>query len=230
MAKQQSNEAAATTGYTRGAVTAEKVFDTIQFPVSPEKMFHLAHLVNVTSETVESEKSEAYDCITFTFKEVGGQSIYSHREFAITKPFTDKSGNEHSIEEQCGWQDRVLAQLYNVYMGLNAHVDAKLGDGAESDADFFAKIANAFNTNRNGKAIYQNDKSQPIPVWLKLVYVGNYVKFPSFGNFIDLFVDGKPTNLRANKGDVFTAPSANKPNVPTGGATSTQSMPPGFSY
>ncbi len=229
MAKQQAETEKT---YSRGAVTAEKVFDTIQFPVSPEKMFHLGHLINVIAETVESEKNEPYDCITFTFKEVNGQSIYSHREFAITKPFTDKSGNEHTIEEQCGWQDRVLAQLYNVYMGLNAHVDAKLGDNAESDADFFAKVANSFNTNRNGKPIYQNDKAQPMPVWLKLVYVGNYVKFPSFGNFIDLYVEGKPTNLRSNKGDVFTPPSANKPNVPpTGGAGgAAPSMPPGFSY
>lgn len=229
----------------RGAATSNRSISTAPFDVSDENWKQRALLVKVEVTKLESDdKSKSYDVLAFTFRGVDyltkGDNphvpLFIHREWVIDAETT----NGHTIEEQVQWQNDRLAHMFDVFMGMDAH--KALNDGAGLGAseggawlDFFKSVANSFNTGRNGKPIFANTEGRLIPCYLKLVYdrTGK-VRIP-LGNFLDIIDEKMPTNLRKNRGDVFTRPAKSGGRARSGASSNDvgdsappSDLPPGF--
>lgn len=201
----------------QGGVAVENAIRTASFDVSPENWKHRAVLAEVVHETLESKEAgstEIYDVLKFVFRGHGynpGNTdphvpMFIHREWTILNP-TDKG---HSVEKQVGWQNSRIAQIYDTFMGDGANLKLHGGAGVGSQGDgswkgFFQAVANDFNTAREGKPVFQTKDGQFIIVWMMLAFdTRGRLQIP-FGNFIDIFKEGRNTLLRKEK-NVFSPP------------------------
>ena len=202
-----------------GAVSVDKSIRTASFEVNPTKWLNKAILLEVVAEVLEGEDDPdiKYDTLTFIFRgeeylTMGDDPhvpMFVHREWAILKP--TKKG--HSIEKQCEWQDQRVAQLFDVFMGAGAHKKLNGGKGIGAVEvmtwkNFFASVANSFNTARNAKPVYQSAEGKYLPIYLKLTYGDNGRLQLPFGNFVDTFKEGRAHLLRKEKDDRFERPAS----------------------
>lgn len=240
----------AKTKFTRstGAINeSAKAEALIPFTVSVEKMFNVAALYEVGVKEYQDKNDENIHIpvLEFVFRDLEGIQTHIHKEWPIDGDLTSKGGETITQAELEDGQSNRIAHIFNTYAGAGGHTKVNGGAGLGADVTdgddvydfykkFFASIANSFNTaGPNGTEIYKKN-GKLIPIWIKLIYVrgSNELRFPLRPNFIDRWVEGRPTFLRATTKDVTAKASATGtvPGVRGGGSASSagDDMPVGF--
>lgn len=162
----------------------------IPFLPTNERPFPIATLVSVEAATRTIKKNGSIkQVLAFMFESVGdlaGVRTYEHIEW-------EPDFNEEKFKTKYeGLQSRVK----HIYEGFAAWPALKAGRTFDT---LFAAVAKAFNTGgANGAPIYAGKK-----VRLKLVYSIDYpaggLAFPLTPNFVEPYVENKPTALFLNK-------------------------------
>lgn len=228
-------------GMTRGAIgTDTQTSNLVAFSISKENPFPQAKLVDVKSQ-LSKEKENPY--LSFVFTDGKGKQTFIHNEYMNTEPIQTKKGNEISVEDQNATQDRRIGHIYNVFFTTpEAHTKANGGKGLGAGAtgkdvkeltkNFFDKIAEDFNKGKDGKPVYQTADGKPIIVWLRLTHTAIGLQFPLYPNFIDRYVQGRPTYLRPGAKDEYEPVKRNSKkntiSVSEAEGVEENDLPPGF--
>lgn len=220
---------------TRGAITEAKSTSVVPLQPTEAEKFPIGQLVSVSASFRKTTDDGAKPVLVFHFADGAKERQHYHTEWCLLK-----DSDKFTIAEQITWQNDFIAHIWDTFMGVGSHAKAQLGamtdeyfnaieipeeiSETEDEEDlaarvdwyaFFYRVADQFNTGRAGKPIYQttkDGKAVPVVVRIKLILdnKGDYYQLPKFGNFLELWVAGKPTLLQLGKKDRITkAPAAN---------------------
>lgn len=189
----------------RRAVAKEAVaLNIVPFVISPEHWLHKALLVDVNYQLREGKKDpeKTYPVLNFVFRHIdhlkSPNDARVPMEIVTEWPIT--GDDAATVNKRLNWQDNRLAQLYNCFMGDNAHQNIALGEGEHGDPAaweaFYANLADTFNKGKNGNPIYKDENGNPYPIWLTLTYDPSGNTQLPFGNFIHLVRGAEPSYLR----------------------------------
>lgn len=173
--------------------------------------YNKGELVGVKAH--EIGRGEKFWVLDFTFKSLDRINTFVHREFIPKGKSTNKETTEENYKTRKGWFNSRVKHIWEAYYAFPSTTG--LGQGAKTWTELFQKIANEFNTAKNGKEIYldyNGESATYIPVWLKNTYSNDGdIQFPLLPNFIERIttetnVSGKPKTLETTKYDVFVMP------------------------
>ena len=214
----------------RGAISDEAVGTSqVSFPASPANWKHKAVLTGVEYEFQEAKKEGQKGKHTIKFIIRGKDYLTLGDDpkvpIAVIREYPVDSASQdgaYSIADKIAWQDEFFAHMYNTFMGTKAHSRDKIsGEPPYSWKNVFEAIALSFNTKKQGDPVYSrkiDDKLQPIPIWVTLVYNKKGFTQRPIGNFIDIFHEGKETILRKKKDSFYEKGGASKMGEGAGGA------------
>lgn len=157
---------------------------------------------------IGKEKTKT-NVLDFEFSDLDNKRKFTHREFIPER--NDKY--DKSLE---GFNKRIK----HIVEAFIEFPKAGIGHTAKSFEEYMEQIVQFFNEAKENSPIYmEGDKY--IPVYIKLTYYKNYLKFPLYPNFIEKMRAGKETLLSIDKKydqidqmDVPTGMGPGSPNLP----------------
>lgn len=147
--------------------------------------FPIARLVNVVANPEYETKNGKKAVIQFIFKDRNG-SQYTHIEW-------EQDPTDVKIKEKMDGLNVRIKHIYTTVFGN--FPEQGIGANAKSFADFFDKVAKAFNeaVNEAGSKIYATKD-----LYYKVTYYNGNVGFPLSPNFLEEVKKDKPCNLNIN--------------------------------
>jgi hypothetical protein len=231
---------------TRGGVHVEQSIKTASFSISPDNWMHKAVLTEVFYQgkagTGDNEGT-TYDTINFVFRGVEfiteGDNPHVPRFQLTLFAVLNASKSGRSVEDRIKDQDKIIAQIFDVYAGIGKHAAINNGKGlgavegkpSATWQEFYESVANSFNTIKKGEALYKTVDGKYIPIWLKLTYSPTGETQVPIGNFIDVIREGKNTLLRKGSDSQYIAPNRERRSVSGGAAAANAAindLPDGF--
>jgi len=230
----------------RGGVSQEVKAKSL-VPLKPG--VNIAQLLGVKVATRTKKDDTVEPVLVLHFGDKNAEREFYHTIWCVSEDWEAK-GTVYTIADQCSWQDRFIAQVWNTFMGSEHHTTMSIGDytdeevadlelpeGIEGDVMvgwyyFFWKVAQQFTTyKKDGKPVYQTDKGTPVYVWLKIVLSNKDENELSKGNFIEIYTQGKESLLQVTAKDKITAtpkPTFAQQNTTSAALNDAADMPDGF--
>ncbi len=202
-----------------GAETSSS--NLVSFPAG----FRRADLTMVKAHEIGKGEKKFF-VLDFKFQSPDRINTLVHREFIPKGKATQKETEAENYNTRKGWFNSRVKHIFEAYSDFPKE---GLGSGAKSWTELFQKIAQQFNTGKDGKEIYYNYNGETatcIPVWLKVTYSNDGdIQIPLLPNFIERMTAeshaaNAPKTLEKTKYDSFEAP-------PKKGASASPAMPGG---
>lgn len=179
--------------FSLGKETKTKGRVSIEAPkkVGNSYVFPIAELTSVRTEVREKKDgSESYHCLIFSH-----QQIIPTKEEAIVKEFDDVIFPlDVEAKDAEDAFERLKQKIAHYYSTFTPIPDEGIVKEASSITEFYDKVAEAFNTHRNGGPIFKKESGSPIKYHLKLTYYKNKLQ-TGITSFMDRVREGMPTEL-----------------------------------
>lgn len=132
-------------------------------------------------------ETEEYVILEVVFKDLEGLASHSDLNFAI-------STSDGKFKSKLETFNKHLKHIFETFFPFPTN---GIGLTAKNFEEYIDALVTAFNTSRDGKPIYMDKDGRHIPVWVKFVYdEKNYLKVPTFPNFIELDKGEAPKKLQ----------------------------------
>tara|TARA_R110000796_G_scaffold61674_7_gene142641 strand:+ start:75 stop:806 length:732 start_codon:yes stop_codon:yes gene_type:complete len=169
-------------------LVASKIENDPQFPNGWK--FPICRLVNVAcNPSFEKKNLDKVAIIDFIFKDADGRQ-HIHREWEVDE-------NDSAADKKMDGLNIRVAHIYSAVFG--SVPQGGIGSDATSFADFYTKVALAFNSELIVEGDKQIKKYSRVNLFIKLTYYKANFGFPLSPNFLEKVVQGRPcTTLAIN--------------------------------